>query len=79
LDKSNVCHRSRIAIKMSRSSDKTRAIPTSSRGESVSTSDEEEEEEESEEEEMREETPDLYRNSSLGMCVSISSAFVCMR
>jgi hypothetical protein len=54
---------------MSRSSERTKAAPLG--GEDSVPSSEDEEDEESEEEEMREETPDLYRNSSLGMCVSL--------
>jgi hypothetical protein len=55
---------------MSRSADRSKTGPLGSAEEPVPSS-EEEDEDESDEEDMREETPDLYRNSSLGMYVTL--------
>ena len=59
-------HRTKVAIKMSRASGKTKDLPD----EDVADSDVDSEVEEVTGNEAREETPDLYRNSSLGMYVS---------
>jgi len=59
-------HRTKVAIKMSRASGKTKDLPD----EDVADSDMDSEVEGVTNNEAREETPDLYRNSSLGMCVS---------
>jgi len=58
-------HRTKVAIKMSRASGKTKDLPD----EDVADSDMDSEVEGVASNEAREETPDLYRNSSLGMCV----------
>lgn len=61
---------SRIAIKMNRSTDETKeALPGPV--DDAASSSEDEVEEENEGDGPREETPDLYRNSSLGMYVSL--------
>jgi len=60
-------NRTKVAIKMSRASGKTKDLPD----EDVADSDVDSEIEDAESNEAREETPDLYRNSSLGMYVSL--------
>ncbi|KAG6875821.1 hypothetical protein C0992_002162, partial [Termitomyces sp. T32_za158] len=58
----------KLAIKMSRLSGKSKDIVGSSKSESESSISSTDEEDDSDmEEEVREETPDLYRNSALGM------------
>lgn len=63
--------RSKIAIKMSRNSEKGKGAEEVKSGlatlEEFDFSDEEDEMDDEAEDEVREETPDLYRNSSLGM------------
>lgn len=59
-------NRTKVAIKMSRASGKTKDLPD----EGVADSDGDSEVEDVASNEAREETPDLYRNSSLGMYVS---------
>lgn len=61
-------NRTKVAIKMSRVSDKHK--DTLVEEEESIDSDMSEDDEDTEDAE-REETPDLYRNSSLGMCVSV--------
>jgi len=56
-------HRTKVAIKMSRASGKTKDMPD----EDAVDSDVDSEVEDVTSNEAREETPDLYRNSSLGM------------
>ena len=58
-------HRTKVAIKMSRASGKTKDLPD----EDIVDSDVDSEVEDVVSNEAREETPDLYRNSSLGMYV----------
>lgn len=60
-------NRTKVAIKMSRASGKTKDLPD----EDAADSDADSEIEDMASNEAREETPDLYRNSSLGMCVSL--------
>jgi len=60
-------NRTKVAIKMSRASGKTKDLPD----EDVADSDVDSEAEDVAGGEAREETPDLYRNSSLGMYVSV--------
>ena len=59
-------NRTKVAIKMSRASGKAKDLPDDGAADSDAGS----EVEDVASNEAREETPDLYRNSSLGMCVS---------
>ena len=60
--------RTKVAIKMSRASGKTKDLPD----EDAADSDADSEVEDIAGNEAREETPDLYRNSSLGMYVPLN-------
>ena len=62
-------NRTKVAIKMSRASGKTKDLPD----EDIVDSDVDSEIEGVTNNEAREETPDLYRNSSLGMYVSLDT------
>ena len=64
-------NRTKVAIKMSRTSGKTKDLPD----ENVVDSDGDSEVEDAASNEAREETPDLYRNSSLGMYVSADTLY----
>jgi E3 ubiquitin-protein ligase HUWE1 len=61
----------KIAIKMSRTSNRNKDTVEGQKAESVSSMGSEEDEEEMEDT-GREETPDLYRNSALGMYGGVS-------
>lgn len=62
-------NRTKVAIKMSRTSGKAKDLPD----EDVADSDRDSEVEDMASNGAREETPDLYRNSSLGMYVSCNT------
>ena len=65
-----IFRRTKVAIKMSRSSAKSKESGEGAKSESE-TSFSSDEEEEGIEDEDREETPDLYRNSALGMYTGV--------
>lgn len=69
-------HRTKIAIKMSRSSEKNKELVEGVKAESISSSSEDDESG-MEDETGREETPDLYRNSALGMYGGVSRFLPC--
>ena len=75
-----VCDRTKIAIKMGRSDKSKESADKKSLSSTTVSEDEDDDEgtddDEERETEGREETPDLYRNSSLGMYTGVSFDFL---
>lgn len=73
-DRSHSLFRTKVAIKMSKASGKGKDADDSKLSESTPSSTSEEDQES--ENEGREETPDLYRNSALGIYAGVSVALM---